>query len=148
MTDLVPWKFGELSRLRDDMDALFNRFFGHLPKAGLTKGLDLCPSVDLTETKEDIVVKAEIPGMDVKDIEISLLGNVLHIKGEKKEERTSKDETVHRIERSYGSFSRSLDLPCDVKQDKIKATYEKGVLKITLPKSEKSKAKTIKINVT
>jgi len=148
MTDLVPWKFGELSRLRDDMDALFNRFLGHLPKAGLTKGLEVSPSIDLTETKEDIIVKAEIPGMEIKDITISLLGNALHIRGEKKEEKTSKDETVLCVERSYGTFSRSIGLPCDVNQEKIKATYEKGILTIRLPKSEKSKAKTIKIHVT
>lgn len=105
------------------------------------------PCLDVSETKNNIVVKAEVPGMDAKDIDISLVGNALTIKGEKKQEREEKDENYHRIERSYGAFSRSVRLSQDVQSDKIKANFENGVLKITLPKSEEAKAKEIKIRV-
>jgi HSP20 family protein len=93
------------------------------------------------------VVKAEVPGLEPKDIDISLTGGVLTIKGEKKQEKEEKDENYHRIERSYGTFTRSVRVPQEVQSDKIEATYKNGVLKITLPKSEEAKKKEIKIKV-
>jgi HSP20 family protein len=95
----------------------------------------------------NIVVKAEVPGLEPKDIDISLTGGVLTIKGEKKQEKEEKDENYHRIERSYGTFTRSVRVPQEVQSDKIEATYKNGVLKITLPKSEEAKKKEIKIKV-
>ncbi len=145
--DLTPWRpFRELTTLRDEMDKLWNRFFGEWPSAELFRG-EWAPSLDVSETKENIVVKAEIPGMDTKDIDISLANDVLTIKGEKKQEKEEKEENYHRVERSYGTFTRSIRLPVDVESNKIKATHKNGVLKITLPKSEKAKAKEIKIKV-
>jgi HSP20 family protein len=101
----------------------------------------------VSETEDTLVVKAEIPGMDAKDIDISLANDVLTIKGEKKQEKEEKDENYHRVERSYGAFSRTIRLPVDVQNDKIKANHRDGVLKITLPKSKKAKSKEIKIKV-
>jgi HSP20 family protein len=101
--------------------------------------------VDVAETTDKIVVKAEIPGMDSKDIDISLSGDVLTIKGEKKTEREEKEENYHLVERSYGSFARSLRLPVGVEGDKIEASYKQGVLIVTCPKKEEVKAKPIEI---
>ena len=104
-------------------------------------------SLDVTETKNDIVVKVELPGMDQKDIDISLSDGHLIIKGEKKQEKEEKEENYHSIERSYGTFTRSVQLPKEVKRDKISASYMNGILKIVLPKSEEAKKKEVKIKV-
>jgi HSP20 family protein len=93
-------------------------------------------------------VKAEVPGMEAKDINISVTGEVLTIKGEKKSEREEKEENYHLVERSYGSFSRSLALPAAVDLDKIEAKYDKGVLTVTCPKKEEVKPKPIEIKTT
>jgi len=103
------------------------------------------PQVDITEDAESIEVKTELPGMDRDDIEIDIAKGVLSIKGEKKEETEEKNRTWHRREVRYGSFSRSFTLPADVKGDEAKASYENGVLKITLPKEEKALHRKIQI---
>jgi HSP20 family protein len=105
------------------------------------------PSVDVSETKNDLVVKAELPGMDPKDIDISLSDGLLTIRGEKKQEKEEKEENYHFIERSYGSFTRSVQLPREVKRENISASYKNGILKVVLPKSEEVKTKEIKIKV-
>ena len=92
-------------------------------------------------------MKAEVPGMDPKDIDISLSDGLLTIKGEKKQEREEKEENYHLVERSYGAFTRSIRLPKEVQSDKISASYKNGVLKVTLPKSEEAKKKEIKIKL-
>jgi HSP20 family protein len=92
-------------------------------------------------------VKAEVPGLDPKDIDISLSDGLLTIKGEKKQEREEKEENYHLVERSYGAFTRSIQLPKEVQSDKISASYKNGVLKVTLPKSEEAKKKEVKIRV-
>ena len=101
--------------------------------------------MDVTETAEAVVVKAEVPGMDAKEINISVTGDVLTIKGEKKSEREEKEENYHLVERSYGSFSRAMTLPAAVNLDKIEARYDKGVLTVTCPKKEEVKPKSIEI---
>ena len=111
----------------------------------LEKGWE--PTMDITETKSDLIVKAELPGIDPKEIDISLTGDTLTIKGEKQQEKEEKEENYYRIERSYGIFSRTIKLPVSVQNDRIKASYQHGVLKITLPKSEEAKQKQIKIKV-
>ena len=104
--------------------------------------------MDVKESADQVVVKAEVPGMDAKDINISVTGEVLTIKGEKKSEREEKEENYHLVERSYGSFSRSLKLPAAVDLDKIEAKYDKGVLTVTCPKKEEVKPKAIEIKTT
>jgi HSP20 family protein len=144
---LVPWKpFDELTSFRREMDRLWDRFFSERPALDmLEKGWE--PTMDITETKSDLIVKAELPGIDPKEIDISLTGDTLTIKGEKQQEKEEKEENYYRIERSYGIFSRTIKLPMNVQNDRIKASYQHGVLKITLPKSEEAKQKQIKIKV-
>jgi len=105
----------------------------------------LTPAFDISETANEIHVKAELPGMDPKEIEITVTGDLLTIKGEKKEEKEEKGENFHRRERRYGSFSRSFRLPVEVKADTINAGYKDGVLTVTLPKAEKEKARRIEV---
>jgi HSP20 family protein len=103
------------------------------------------PSVDIFENDTDVVIKAELPGMDPKNIDVRLENNVLMLKGERHFERETKEENYHRVEREYGSFSRSFLLPTAVKEDKVVAEYKDGVLKIVLPKKEEAKPKAIKV---
>jgi len=103
------------------------------------------PSVDIFETEGEIVVKAELPGMERKDITLHLENNVLTLRGERKFEKETKDDNYHRIERSYGNFSRSFSIPATVDEEKIRADYKDGVLKIVLPKKEQAKPKQIRI---
>ena len=145
--ELSPWKpFGELSPFRKEMDRLWNRFLGETPFARTFNEM-WSPSVDISETKDDFVVKAELPGLEAKDVNVSISGNVLTIKGEKKAEEEEKDEHYHRIERYSGSFQRVFQLPSGVKADKVEANFDKGVLKVTLPKVEEAKKKEIEIKV-
>jgi HSP20 family protein len=103
------------------------------------------PAVDIFENEHDIVIKAELPGMEAKDIEIRLEKNVLTIKGERRFEKEAKEENYHRVEREYGNFSRAFSLATPVDEDKVAAEYKNGLLKIVLPKREEVKAKPIKI---
>ncbi len=119
---------------------------------GLSRGLvrftdEWSPTVDISETKDEVIVKAEVPGMTKEDISVFLQDNVLTLRGEKKQEKEEKDKTFHRVERSYGSFVRSFTLPTLVQADKVKAAYKVGVLQITLPKAEEVKPKEILVSV-
>jgi HSP20 family protein len=146
--ELAPWRpFRELEKMRREMDRLWDSFFEERPRRRGEEIGEWLPSLDVSETKGDLVVKAEIPGIDPKDIDISLTNDLLTIKGEKKQEKEEKEENYHLIERSYGSFTRSIRLPKEVQSDKINASYKNGLLKITLPKSEEAKKKEIKIKV-
>src|SRR6266545_7929349 len=138
MRSLMPWS--GITGLKQDMDRVLDRFFEsrweELPALG-----DWMPKVDVSETKDSVVVKAEIPGMEAKDIQVSLQENVLTITGEKKQEREEKDERrYHRVERSYGSFARSMRLPAGVETGKVNAAFKNGVLTVTLPKTAAAKA--------
>lgn len=143
--DLKPYKpFGELASLREEMDKMWNRFFGELPSMEPFRG-EWSPAIDVSETKDALLVKVEVPGMEAKDIDISLTNDVLTIKGKREHEKEETEENYHRIERSYGSFTRSIRLPREVQSDKIKASYKDGVLRINLPKSGESKQIKIKV---
>jgi len=145
--EVVKWEpFREVSRLRREMDRLWEDFFSPSRAFPLrSSGEEWTPAVDVAETADKLTVKAEIPGIDPKNIDISLTGDLLTIKGEKKSEREETKENYHLVERSYGSFSRSLRLPAAVVADKIEAKYEKGVLTISCPKKEPVKPKAIPI---
>lgn len=145
MPSLIPWR-GEMDRLRNEMERLYDRFLDLRPFYRLAQEGEWMPSVDVSETAKEIIVNAEVPGVEAKDIDVSLDGNVLTIKGERKREHEEKGENFHRIERSYGSFYRSLQLPSEVDGDRIKATYKKGVLRISLPKTKKAAGKKIEIS--
>jgi HSP20 family protein len=144
--DLIHWRpFREVSRLRNEMDRLWDDYFGPGRRAFRPMEEAWLPAVDVSETGDKITVKAEIPGMEAKDIEISMVGDTLTLKGEKKAEREEKEENYHMVERSYGSFSRAMKLPADVDPDKVEATYKNGVLTVVLPKKEEVKPKAIEI---
>lgn len=146
MADIMEWRpFREVSKLRREMDRLWEDYFGPGRKALRPMEMEWMPSVDVSETEDKVVVKAEVPGMEAKDIDISLSGDVLTIKGEKKAEKEESGENFHLVERSYGSFSRSLRLPVGVEADKIEASYKQGVLTVTCPKKEEVKTKAIEI---
>ena len=145
--ELVPWRpFGTLSSTRKELDRLWGRFFRETPAIGAFTE-EWLPSVDISETKKNFIVKAELPGLDAKDVSVSLSGDFLIIKGEKKKEEEEKDEHHHYMERYSGSFQRSFQLPTSVKGDKVEATFNKGVLKVTIPKAEEAEKKEIEIKV-
>lgn len=132
---------------------MFNLAFGHLvgakPENG--HGLQLLegwfPAVDVYEDKDNLLVKAELPGLKKEDIQISLDNGNLTLSGERKQEEKRQDAEVYRSERWVGRFHRSVSLPCRVESEKIKATYSEGVLTVTLPKAEDAKPKQIPISV-
>ena len=145
---IVPWKpVDELTTLRREMDSLWERFFPGKHPEGRFLGHEWLPSIDLTETKDKYIVKAELPGLEAKDVDLSIADDVLTIKGEKREETETKDEHHFFVERHWGSFERRIKLPASVKTDKIDASFDKGVLTITLLKTEEAKKKEIKIKV-
>ena len=146
---LIRWRpTRDLLSIRDEVNRLFDNFFTGLPerRRGLLEG-EWAPSVDVAETDNEVVVTAELPGVEQDDVDITITDDVLTLKGEKKEEKEVKEKNYHRIERSYGSFQRSVSLPAGVQADKAKATYKDGVLHITVPKTEEAKPKQIKIDV-
>jgi len=134
-----------VDRFRSEVDRLFEDFFTRDPFRGFLGEGDWMPAVDVSETGKKIVVKAEVPGMDAKDIDISLNGRVLTIKGEKRDEHKEEGENYHRVERRYGTFSRTFELPADVDANKVKATYKDGVLKLELPKTKEQSVKKIEV---
>ena len=152
---VTPWRpFVDLTRWERDMDRMMGDFFGRRMRSWWpersfrTEELDVrAPAVDVFEEKDDIVVKAEIPGMDKDNIQVNLTDHTLTIKGEKKKEEEINEENYYRSERSYGSFLRTLELPKDVHGDKVKATFKNGVLEVRMPKTEEAKAKEIKVKV-
>jgi HSP20 family protein len=128
----------EIDRLFDD----FTRGFPALPSGGAA---ELLPNVDVTETDKQIEITAELPGLEEKDVQVNVADNVLTIRGEKKAEKEEKDKTYRLLERSYGSFMRSLELPEGVNADAIKASIDKGVLKVTVPKPAPAQVKKIDV---
>ncbi len=145
--EITRWDpFSDMVSLQEDMNRLFSDFWGRGRGRGITDGF-WAPLVDLEETKDEVVVKAEIPGMRKEDIKLQVSGDTLAIMGERRQESETKDRTYHRIERSYGKFQRVIGLPAEVQGGKARASYENGVLVIHLPKTEESKPKEIAINV-
>jgi HSP20 family protein len=152
---LAPWRpFTDLTRWERDMERMFDDFWGRRMRPwwperwSLPAVLEISqPAVDFFEDKDEIVVKAELPGMDKDNIEVNVTDHTLTIKGEKKKEEEVKEENYYRSERSYGSFFRALELPKDVHADKVKASFKNGVLEVRLPKTEEAKAKEVKVKV-
>jgi HSP20 family protein len=105
------------------------------------------PSVDVYEEKDDVVIKAEIPGLSKEDINVQVTDSTLTIKGEKKREEEVKEDDYYRCERSFGSFTRAVALPCDVKADQVKASFKNGVLEVRMPKTEEAKKKAITVKI-
>ena len=138
----VRGRLQELSDLRRRMLQVFDEPFS---LSLFREPLGWMPDVDITEKNGDIVVKAELPGMKRDEVEIEIEGNVLTLKGEKKEETEEKEKEHYLYECSYGAFQRSFTLPTTVKEDQVKAEFSEGVLRITLPKSGEPRGKKIEI---
>ena len=163
LKELIPWKKnnnGELAMNREpahpfdefrrEMDQLFDGFLSEWP--GRTSLLDrrlgsFVPQVDLAETDKEVRITAELPGLDEKEVEVTLTQGVLTIKGEKREEHQENKGDIHRSECRYGMFERSVQLPADIDADKAKASFKNGVLKVTLPKTAEAQSNRRRIPV-
>ena len=152
---VAPWRpFTGLTGWEREMDRMMEDFFGRRmrpwsPERWLRGAVEAitAPAVDVYEEKDDIVVKAELPGMEKSDIEVNLADSRLTLKGEKKKEEKIEEENYFRSERSYGAFVRSVQLPAEVQADKVKAAFKNGILEVRLPKTEEAKRKEIKVKV-
>lgn len=153
---LIPWRsndiwftpFQDIERLQDEMNRLFNtslsKSSGH--RRGAQEDL-WAPAVDIRDSKDSIVVKADIPGINREDIDVTIQDDILIIKGEKRVDKEEKEENYLRTERVYGSFSRAIQLSSPVENERVKATYKDGVLELVLPKKAEAKPKQLKIDV-
>jgi HSP20 family protein len=148
MTGLTRWDpYREFSTLQDRMNRLFNASFNSEGRDESLTTSSFAPAVDVYEDEHDITLKIEVPGIDEKDIDVRIENNTLTVHGERKIEKEEKEENYRRIERQYGSFTRTFTLPNTVDSDSVSATYEKGVLKVKLAKKAEAKPKQIKVNV-
>jgi len=143
-------EFGPFETLQREVDRVFDEFTRGLPGFALpasgSAGMpDLTPRMDVTESDKDYEVTAELPGLEEKDVQVNVADGVLTIRGEKKAEKEEKDKNYHLVERSYGSFSRALELPEGVNPDAIKASIANGVLTVTVPKPAPAQVKTIDV---
>jgi HSP20 family protein len=149
---IVRWEpFRDLLSLQERMNRLFDESYRGRPASGgedeWALGGSWAPAVDIYEQDGNIVLKAEVPGLEPKDVDIRVENNTLTLRGERKLDHEVKRENYHRVERAYGSFTRSFTLPNVVDTDSIKADYKDGVLRVVLPKREEAKPKQISINV-
>jgi HSP20 family protein len=145
---ITRWdRFRNISSLQDEVNRLFeNSFPGNRgDNSALTTW---APAVDIYETENELVLKADLPDINEKDLDIRVENNMLTVRGERKFEQNVKEDNYLRIERTYGAFSRSFGLPNTVNTEAIKAEYKNGVLTVELPKRAESKPKQVKINVT
>jgi len=144
---LIRWDpFDDLASLRESMDKLFEEFFTRRPDRGRAPVV-WQPAIEAYETDGDVVVRAELPGIDPKQVEISVTEDTLTVKGEARTEQEEKKRNYYRRELRYGSFVRSIALPSGVQGDKAAASYKNGILEIKVPKSERAKLKTVKVEV-
>jgi HSP20 family protein len=144
---VVSWSpFDQLATMRDEINRLFDSSFGEFVRTPDLFG-GWTPALDLYEDKDNLIVRAELPGLKKDDIEISLNQGTLAISGERKAEARSEGTDVHREERFYGRFQRTLDLPKPVQAERVAASYKDGILTVTLPKTEEAKPKQIEVTV-
>jgi len=148
---LIRWEpVRELSTIQNEMNRLFNTFFDAPTTSGGPAGTGLrrwIPAMDLLETQDDFVLKADLPGLSESDVNIELEDNVLTISGERKSEHEDRKEGYYRVERAWGSFSRSLTLPEGVNPEGVKAGFDRGVLEVRIPKPEQRKPRKVAISV-
>jgi len=147
---IVRWldPFRDLSAIQERMNQIFEDALARSRgrEEGLRTGM-WTPAVDIYENSDFVVVKAELPGVEKNQISVEVKDGILSLRGERKFEKEVKEESYHRIERSYGSFQRSFSLPVSVDQDQVTARFEDGVLEVKLPKKEKAKPKQIQVDV-
>jgi HSP20 family protein len=143
LTRFEPYR--EFTTLQDRLNRLFQNSFGDNQDTLSTSNFN--PAVDVYEDEHNVSLKIEVPGIDEKDLDIRVENNTLTVHGERKFEKEEKEENFRRVERQYGSFTRSFTLPQTVDAENVSANYDKGVLKISLPKKAEAKPKQIKVNV-
>jgi HSP20 family protein len=162
LNEMMPFRHGKglvrrrewespIQALHDEMDDLFNNFFGLTviePFGRVRAERVFVPSVNVSEDEKEVLVTAEVPGMDEKELDITITKDALTIKGEKKAENEEKGKNYYRMERSYGSFERVIPLAAEIEEGKAKASFKNGVLKVKLPKTAKAQAAGAKIKVT
>ena len=148
MTVITRWDpFREFTTLQDRMNRLFQDSYGNQGREEALATSSFAPAVDVYEDEHKITLKIEVPGIDEKDIDIRVENNLLTVHGERKFEKEEKEENYRRVERQYGSFTRSFNLPNTVDAENISADYDRGVLKVQLAKKAEAKPKQIKVNV-
>lgn len=156
--EVEPYRPSKALSVFEHMDRLFEDFLGRRfgspwwpsirwPEIRWPEGMEVSPSVDVFEEKDEIIIKAELPGMVKDDVNVNITEDTITISGEKKKEEKVEKKDYYRLERSYGSFSRSFHLPDDVQTEKIKATFRDGVLEIRVPKTEEAKKKEVKVKI-
>jgi HSP20 family protein len=152
---ISPWRpFGEMGHWEGEMERMFEDFFGRRLRPlwgerwwpAKTPEISI-PAVDLYEEKDEIVAKVDLPGLEKEDIEVNISDHLLTVKGEKKREEETREADYYRSERSYGSFTRTVDLPKEVQVDKAQASFKNGVLMVRIPKTEEAKKKETKVKV-
>src|SRR5215469_6370243 len=147
MTVLTRWEpFRELNSLQDRINRMFRESYAGDRDESLTTS-SFAPAVDVYEDEHKVTLKIEVPGIEEKDIDVRVENNILAVHGERKIEKEEKQENYRRVEREYGSFTRNFTLPQSVDTENVSANYDKGVLKISLPKKAEAKPKQIKVNV-
>lgn len=140
--------FRNVSEIQGEMNRLFDSFFGRPISGAVAAGTRAwAPVFDMYETKDELVLTVELPGVREEDVSLSITGDVLTVKGERAFDQEQKDENYVHVERVYGKFERSIQLPMPVQADRVKATYRDGVLEVKLPKAEEVKPKEIKIDI-
>jgi len=150
MASLIRWSANparDLLGIRDEVDRLFDNVFqSRVPTT--RNGLAMwAPPVDIEETRDEFIVRADLPGVSSKDVKVSLLGDLLTVRGERKQTQESKDQNLHRVERRYGSFERLFRLGASVRADLVKASFRDGVLEIHVPKAEEARVREIEVQV-
>lgn len=155
---IEPYRPSKALSVFEQMDRLFEDFLGRRfgspwwpgirwPEIRWPAEIEISPTIDIFEEKDEVVLKAELPGMTKEDVNVNITENTLTISGEKKKEEKVEKKDYYHLERSYGSFSRSLRLPADVQSEKAKATFRDGVLEIRVPKTEEAKKKEVKVKI-
>jgi len=148
MTVLTRWEpFREFATLQDRINRAFRESYASADRDESLTTSSFAPAVDVYEDEHKVTLKIEVPGIDEKDIDVRVENNTLTVHGERKIEKEEKEENYRRVERQYGAFTRTFTLPTTVDTDNVSATYDKGVLKVSLPKKAEAKPKQIKVNV-
>ena len=139
--------FRGVGDIQTEVNRLFDNFVGRPAATAATGERMWLPTVDVHETKDDLVLSFDIPGVSQKDVQVTITGDLMTVRGERRFEREATENTYHRVERVYGRFERSVQLPMTVQTDKVKASYRDGVLEVKLPKAEEVKPREIKIDL-
>ena len=147
MPGLIIWKNHEINKLKRDLDRLFDRLLDDFSMPFISTPTRGTPFVDIKEAADNLIITVEIPGINPEDLDISVTQDILTIKGEIKSELSQDSEDYRRMERRYGTFSRTLQLPCKVKTEDVKAHYKKGILHIALPKCKPDIPRQVKIRI-